>query len=68
MGNGFVRHSTNAAAALRVKPEKPEVETIKVSVDGLPVQVPKVMTVLQACELGGVTIPRFCYHSRNVLG
>lgn len=63
-GIGTVRHSTSAAAALRVKPEKPEVETIEVSVDGLPVQVSKGMTVLQACELGGVTIPRFCYHSR----
>lgn len=56
--------STAALASPRVKPEKPEVETIEVSVDGMPVQVPKGMTVLQACELGGVTIPRFCYHSR----
>ncbi|KAG0587503.1 hypothetical protein KC19_2G169300 [Ceratodon purpureus] len=63
---GGVRHSTSAAALAsnRVRPEKAEVETIEVSVDGLPVQVPKGMTVLQACELGGVTIPRFCYHSR----
>lgn len=63
---GGVRHATSAAAlaSTRVKPEKAEVETIEVSVDGLPVQVPKGMTVLQACELGGVTIPRFCYHSR----
>lgn len=63
---GGVRHATSAAALAsnRVKPEKPEVETIEVSVDGMPVQVPKGMTVLQACELGGITIPRFCYHSR----
>ena len=62
---GGVRHSTSAAlASNRVRPEKAEVETIEVSVDGVAVQVPKGMTVLQACELGGVTIPRFCYHSR----
>lgn len=62
---GSIRHSTSAAlASNRVKPVKPEVETIEVSVDGQSVLVPKGMTVLQACELGGVTIPRFCYHSR----
>lgn len=63
---GGVRHATSAAslASNRIKPEKAEVETIEVSVDGVPVQVPKGMTVLQACELGGITIPRFCYHSR----
>jgi NADH dehydrogenase (ubiquinone) Fe-S protein 1 len=62
---GGVRHSSSAAlASNRVRPEKAEVETIEVSVDGVAVQVPKGMTVLQACEVGGVTIPRFCYHSR----
>jgi NADH dehydrogenase (ubiquinone) Fe-S protein 1 len=60
-----VRHSSSAAlASNRVRPEKAEVEPIEVSVDGVAVQVPKGMTVLQACEVGGVTIPRFCYHSR----
>jgi NADH dehydrogenase (ubiquinone) Fe-S protein 1 len=28
------------------------------------VKIPKGMTVLQACEVAGVDIPRFCYHSR----
>ncbi|XP_028071332.1 NADH-quinone oxidoreductase subunit G-like isoform X1 [Camellia sinensis] len=28
------------------------------------IKIPKGMTVLQACEVAGVEIPRFCYHSR----
>lgn len=60
----FVRYAAGAAQpAYRSRPEKVE-EMIEVSVDGHSLQVPKGMTVLQACELGGVTIPRFCYHSR----
>ncbi|KAI3976478.1 hypothetical protein MKX01_008336 [Papaver californicum] len=47
----------------RVHIEKPE-DAIEVFVDGYPVKVPKGMTVLQACELAGVDIPRFCYHNR----
>lgn len=39
-------------------------DAIEVFVDGYPVKIPKGMTVLQACELAGVDIPRFCYHSR----
>ncbi|KAL7174178.1 hypothetical protein ACSBR2_033439 [Camellia fascicularis] len=26
------------------------------------IKIPKGMTVLQACEVAGVEIPRFCYH------
>ncbi|KAI3946497.1 hypothetical protein MKX01_017713 [Papaver californicum] len=47
----------------RVHIEKPE-DAIELFVDGYPVKVPKGMTVLQACELAGVDIPRFCYHNR----
>ncbi|XP_061977635.1 NADH dehydrogenase [ubiquinone] iron-sulfur protein 1, mitochondrial-like [Populus nigra] len=39
-------------------------DAIEVFVDGYPVKIPKGMTVLQACEVAGVDIPRFCYHSR----
>lgn len=39
-------------------------EAIEVFVDGFPVKIPKGFTVLQACEVAGVDIPRFCYHSR----
>jgi len=36
----------------------------KVKVDGVEVEVPQGATVLQACELAGKEIPRFCYHER----
>jgi len=37
---------------------------VEVTVDGKPVKVPRGSNVLQACEAGGVDIPRFCYHQR----
>ena len=36
----------------------------KVKIDGVEHEVPAGITVLQACELAGVEIPRFCYHER----
>src|SRR3546814_5018089 len=36
----------------------------KVTVDGLELDVPQGATVLQACEMAGKEIPRFCYHER----
>ena len=36
----------------------------KLTVDGIEVEVPAGATVLQACELAGVEVPRFCYHER----
>ncbi|KAF5747419.1 NADH dehydrogenase [Tripterygium wilfordii] len=47
----------------RVEFSNPD-DAIEVFVDGYPVKVPKGMTVLQACEVAGVDIPRFCYHNR----
>lgn len=47
----------------RIQFTTPE-DAIEVFVDGYPVKIPKGMTVLQACEVAGVDIPRFCYHSR----
>ena len=35
-----------------------------VTVDGQQIEVPDGATVLQACELAGKEIPRFCYHER----
>ena len=37
---------------------------VEVTVDGKSVKVPRGSNVLQACEAGGVDIPRFCYHQR----
>lgn len=50
-------------AGARVHLPNPD-DAIEVFVDGYPVKIPKGMTVLQACEVAGVDIPRFCYHSR----
>ncbi len=36
----------------------------KVTVDGVEIEVHAGATVLQACELAGKEIPRFCYHER----
>ena len=36
----------------------------KVTVDGIAIEVLQGATVLQACELAGKEIPRFCYHER----
>ncbi len=39
----------------------------KVKVDGMEIEVPAGATVLQACELAGKEIPRFCYHERLMI-
>jgi NADH-quinone oxidoreductase subunit G len=36
----------------------------KLTINGKAIEVPAGATVLQACELAGVEIPRFCYHER----
>jgi len=36
----------------------------KLTIDDQEIEVPDGITVLQACELAGVEIPRFCYHER----
>ena len=36
----------------------------KLTIDGKEIEVPAGLTVIQACDLAGVEIPRFCYHER----
>ena len=36
----------------------------RLTIDGREIDVEDGMTVLQACEMAGVEIPRFCYHER----
>ncbi len=36
----------------------------KISINGIDIEFEKGMTVLQACELADVEIPRFCYHEK----
>ncbi|CAL8104507.1 unnamed protein product [Calicophoron daubneyi] len=57
--------SKTAPSAPPPTPPKPShPEKIEVFVDGNSVLCDPGMTVLQACALGGVEIPRFCYHER----
>ncbi len=37
---------------------------IKLMINEIEVEIPEGVTVLQACEIAGVEIPRFCYHER----
>ena len=36
----------------------------KITINGKAIEFEKGMTVLQACELADVEIPRFCYHEK----
>ncbi|GAB1379697.1 NADH-quinone oxidoreductase subunit NuoG [Pararhodobacter aggregans] len=36
----------------------------KINIDGREVEVHPAMTLIQACEVAGVEVPRFCYHER----
>lgn len=37
---------------------------VNITIDDKTVEVPEGITVIQACELAGVEIPRFCYHEK----
>ena len=37
---------------------------LKVKVNEIDIEVEEGLTVLQACEIAGVEIPRFCYHEK----
>ena len=43
-------------------PEKIEVDTVTLTIDGVQVSVPKDTLVIRAAEQVGVQIPRFCDH------
>jgi NADH-quinone oxidoreductase subunit G len=36
----------------------------KIVIDGREIEVDPAMTLIQACEVAGIEIPRFCYHER----
>ena len=40
----------------------PDVETVNVTIDGVAVQVPKTMRIIEAAESIGVGISHYCYH------
>ncbi|RMF34968.1 MAG: NADH-quinone oxidoreductase subunit G [Alphaproteobacteria bacterium] len=39
-------------------------EPRKIVIDGREIEVDPALTLIQACELAGIEIPRFCYHER----
>ncbi|AJE48153.1 NADH-quinone oxidoreductase subunit NuoG [Celeribacter indicus] len=39
-------------------------DTRKIIIDGNEIEVDPAMTILQACEVAGIEVPRFCYHER----
>ena len=39
-------------------------DTVKVTIDGQELEVDKRLTLLQACELAGAEVPRFCFQDR----
>ncbi len=41
-----------------------DLKNIKITIDGIEISVPQGSTVLQACEVAGAEIPRFCYHEK----
>lgn len=41
-----------------------DLKKIKITIDDKEVEVPEVVTVLQACEVAGQEVPVFCYHSK----
>jgi NADH-quinone oxidoreductase subunit G len=36
----------------------------KITIDGKEVEVESGIPLIQACEIAGIEIPRFCYHDR----
>ena len=41
---------------------EPASETIRLTIDGVEVAVPKGTTVLKAAETAGIVVPHYCYH------
>ncbi|MFN7039342.1 MAG: NADH-quinone oxidoreductase subunit NuoG, partial [Alphaproteobacteria bacterium] len=37
---------------------------VKLTIDGKEIEVQNGLTVIQACEIAGIEIPRFCYHEK----
>jgi len=59
----LAKHASVVSLACRTNTSAPS-DLLEVFVDEKPVQVPPNTTVLQACAVAGVEIPRFCYHER----
>ncbi len=51
-------------ACSRPRDEHAMTDTVRVTIDGVELEVDKRLTLLQACELAGAEVPRFCFHDR----
>nr|CAB3264268.1 NADH-ubiquinone oxidoreductase 75 kDa subunit, mitochondrial-like [Phallusia mammillata] len=56
--------STKSGAAVATRRHQSTDDKVEVFVNDKPVYVKPGSTVLQACEIAGIQIPRFCYHDR----
>lgn len=60
--------STSSRAALASPaPEKAPKKMVKLTIDGKEVEVEQGTALIQACEIAGAQIPRFCYHERLLI-
>jgi NADH-quinone oxidoreductase subunit G len=48
---------------MSTQPEK-VVETVNIEIDGQAMEVPKYSMIIEATDKAGISIPRFCYHSK----
>src|SRR5262245_40506662 len=58
------RSSVASATIVRARQPSKSEPMPKMTIDGIEIEVPAGITVLQACEMAGKEIPRFCYHER----
>lgn len=47
-----------------VKPSVPSPTLVNVTVDGVSVQIEKGSSIIQACDMAGVVVPRYCFHDK----
>ncbi|CAN8066315.1 unnamed protein product [Agarophyton chilense] len=59
-----VASSRVATAQTAAAASQPAPDTVNVTINGVQSAVPAGATIIQACEVSGVEIPRFCYHER----
>ncbi|XP_015794275.1 NADH-ubiquinone oxidoreductase 75 kDa subunit, mitochondrial-like [Tetranychus urticae] len=58
------RKQASTASPATKESSKPQPEMIEIFIDDKPYQVEKGITILEACTVAGVEVPRFCYHER----
>ena len=49
---------------MSANPEMPADDKVTIEIDGQSLQVPKGSMIIEAADAAGISIPRFCYHSK----